>query len=176
MSDQFVGEIRLFAGTYAPQGWAFCDGTVLTISGNDTLYAVLGFTYGGNGSTTFALPDLRGRAPIHQGQGPGLTNRQIGLKFGTESVTITSNQLTNHSHLFCASGSNATEQTISGKVLAATPSGDNFYVAEPTDPDLKLDLVNGVVGSIGGGQYHDNRMPFLALNYIIALNGYFPQQ
>ncbi len=176
MSDQFVGEIRLFAGNYAPEGWAFCDGTVLTISGHDTLYAVLGVTYGGDGITNFALPDLRSRAPMHQGQGTGLTNRIIGSKFGSETATVSINQLASHSHTFVASSGSANLQTISGNVLAVTPTSDNFYVAEPTDPTLKINLVNGVVSNTGGGGLHDNRMQYLALNYIIALNGYFPQQ
>jgi microcystin-dependent protein len=178
MSDQFVGEIRIFAGNYAPEGWHFCDGTVLPIPGHDTLYAVLGTTYGGDGATNFALPDLRSRAPIHQGTGanPALTPRVLGTKVGTESETIGTTQLPSHSHIFNADGIEATSLAIQGNVLAMTPASDRFYTAEPTDPSLKINLINGVIGNTGGGSLHDNRMPYLALNYIIALDGYFPQQ
>jgi len=178
MSDQFVGEIRIFAGNYAPEGWAFCDGTVLPISGHDTLFAVLGATYGGDGATNFALPDLRGRAPIHQGTGanPALTPRVIGTKLGTETETISTTQLAAHSHAFNAENSTAQAVAIQGKVLAVTPAGDNFYAPASSDPTKQVNLINGVIGSTGGGAQHDNRMPYLALNYIIALEGYFPQQ
>jgi len=178
MSDQFVGEIRIFAGNYAPQGWAYCDGSLLTISGHDTLYAVLGTTYGGDGISNFALPDLRSRAPIHQGTGTGLTTRIIGSKIGTETVAINSiDQLPAHSHSFMASSQPATALTIQGNVLAETPAGDNFYAPKSTvTPPLEVNLINGVIGNTGGGTIHENRMPFLALNYIIALEGYFPQQ
>lgn len=178
MSDQFVGEIRIFAGNYAPEGWHFCDGTLLTISGHDTLYAVLGTTYGGDGITTFALPDLRSRVPIHQGTGanPTLTPRTIGAKLGTEAESISTTQLAAHSHNFVADNVAATLLTIQGNTLAITPTGDNFYSPASSDPSLMVNLVNGVIGSTGGGGQHDNRMPYLALNYIIALNGYFPQQ
>ncbi len=178
MSDQFVGEIRLFAGNYAPEGWHFCDGTVLSISGHDTLYAVLGTIYGGDGATTFGLPDLRSRTPIHQGTGanPTLTPRVLGAKIGTESESISTTQLPSHSHIFCASGVSATLLTIQNNLLAVTPVGDNFYAPQSSDPSQQVNLINGVIGNIGGGGLHDNRMPYLALNYIIALEGYFPQQ
>jgi microcystin-dependent protein len=179
MSDQFVGEIRLFAGNYEPQGWAFCDGRVLPISGYDTLYAVLGATYGGDGATNFALPDLRSRAPIHQGTGanPALSPRVLGDKLGTESETIGTTQLPTHTHAFTASSQAATALTIQGNVLATTPTSDLFYAPQSTStPPLEVNLVNGVIGNTGGGSLHDNRMPYLALNYIIALSGYFPPQ
>lgn len=179
MSDQYVGEIRLFAGDYAPQGWALCDGTLLSISGNETLFSVLGTTYGGNGSTDFALPDLRGRVPLHQGTGanPTLTPRLIGSPVGTELETIGTTQLPSHTHAFNASSQAATALTIQGNVLATTPSSDLFYTPQSTvNPPLEVNLINGVIGNAGGGALHDNRMPYLALNFIIATQGYYPQQ
>lgn len=177
MSDQFVGEIRLFAGNYAPEGWAFCDGTVLSISGHDTLYAVLGTMYGGDGITNFALPDLRSRVPVHQGPGPGLTPRIIGAKLGTESETIGEAQMAAHNHTLMASGQAAGALTIQGNVLAVTPSGDLFYSPQSTStPPLEVALTPGTIGFAGGAFAHDNRMPYQALNYIIALDGYFPQR
>jgi len=176
MSDQFVGEIRIFAGNYAPEDWHFCDGTLLPISGFDTLFAVLGTTYGGNGATDFALPDLRSRAPIHQGTGTGLTPRVIGGKVGTEMETIATAQLPVHTHALNADNNTAQNVTLKGNVLAITPAGDNFYAPASSDPTQQVNLISGVIGSIGGGAQHDNRMPYLALNFIIALSGYFPQQ
>lgn len=178
MSDQFVGEIRLFAGNYAPEGWHFCDGTVLPISGYDTLYAVLGTIYGGDGISNFGLPDLRSRAPMHQGTGanPVLTQRVIGAKFGTEAESISTAQLAAHSHIFTAANANATLLTVQNNVLAITPVGDNFYAPASSDPSQQVNLISGMIGTVGGGGQHDNRMPYIALNYIIALQGYFPQQ
>ncbi len=177
MSDQYVGEIRLFAGKVVPSGWHICDGSMLNIKDNDVLYAIIGTTYGGDGVTSFALPNMLSRAPMHQGTGIGLTSRIIGMKLGNESVSITQSNLPYHSHTFYASARNADSQTIQGNVLAITPTSDLFYVPKSTTtPPLETNLINGVIGNTGGNASHENRMPYLAISYIIALTGIFPTQ
>jgi microcystin-dependent protein len=161
----------MFAGTFAPLGWATCDGQLLAISQYDALFSLLGTTYGGDGRTTFGLPDLRGRLPIHMGQGPGLTPRNIGSKGGAEEVTLNGNQLPQHSHgPMRASASPATEAQPEGRVLAR--SSQDVYVEE--DPDETLSAKS--VQTVGGGQAHDNMHPFQAINYIVALVGIYPSR
>jgi microcystin-dependent protein len=179
--DEYTGIIKLFAGTFAPQGWLYCNGQLLNISQYAQLFAVLGTTYGGDGQTTFALPDLRGRAAIGQGQGTGLDSYTLGQKGGTETVTLTNTQLAAHSHQLMASSAAATTNSPSGAVLAqstATTGGGeeatmNTYLAE-TAPDTALAASS--LGIAGGNQPHENRPPFLALAYIICVEGVYPPQ
>jgi microcystin-dependent protein len=171
MSDPFVGEIRMFAGNFAPVGWAFCDGQLLPISENDVLFQLIGTTYGGDGQETFALPDLRGRLPIHMGQGPGLSNRIIGEEGGTEAVTLTVQQIPVHTHATVLSNGAGSESTPAGNVLAASP---NVRLYRPGSATTALHPAS--VGPAGGSQPHDNLMPFLCVNFIISLFGIFPSQ
>jgi microcystin-dependent protein len=171
MSDPYIGEIRMFAGNYAPQDWAFCDGQLLPISQYDTLFALIGTTYGGDGQTTFALPDLRGRLPIHLGSGPGLSPRQLGEPGGAETVVLTSPQLPVHSHVLYASTSPAGSSSPAGNVTA-TVSGANIYGAGA--PTVAMNAQS--VAPSGGSAPHDNVMPYLCLSFIIALYGIFPSQ
>lgn len=169
MSEAYVGEIRVFAGNYAPQGWALCDGSLLSIAQNEVLFSLLGTTYGGDGQTTFALPDLRGRLPIGMGQGPGLTMRTIGESTGVETVTLTTSQLPPHTHAFAA-GATASSNAPQDKVPAAV-TGFNLYSDSATSMQP---LAAGTVHPMGSGQAHDNMMPSIALSFIICLNGIYP--
>jgi microcystin-dependent protein len=170
MSNPFVGEIRMFGGNFAPAGWNFCNGALLPISQFDTLFALIGTTYGGDGQTTFQLPNLQGRAPVHQGQGPGLSNRVIGEVGGTETVTLNANQMPAHNHALKASSALSNGAAGSSGVLAATAV--NIYGSgAPT-----LAMATQAVTPQGGSQPHDNMAPYLAVNYIISLFGIFPSQ
>ncbi|MBY6204407.1 tail fiber protein [Halomonas denitrificans] len=171
MSEPFVGEIRMFAGTFAPRGWAFCDGQLLAVSQNDALFSLFGTIYGGDGRTTFALPDLRGRLPIHAGSGPGLSPRQIGARAGAEQVTLTTNQLPSHSHTLQASPDAATDTSPAGKTFAQVAGGDLYGSINPT---ASFDA--SAVGAVGGSQSHTNLMPFLCVNFIVALVGIYPSR
>jgi microcystin-dependent protein len=175
--DHYVAEIRPFAGTsnHIPQGWQLCDGTLLPISTYEVLFALLGTTFGGNGTTTFGVPDLRGHLPIGSGQGTGLTNRVYAVAGGAESVTLDAAGTPAHTHAFNVSTANATINTPSGN-LFANPTPNSFYAttAIPTAP-LQV-LSADTVSNAGGGQAHENRMPTLAINYIIATDGIFPSQ
>ncbi|MFC0184132.1 Microcystin-dependent protein [Pseudarcicella hirudinis] len=178
MGDQFLGEIRLFAGNFAPRGWALCQGQILAISTNTALFSILGTTYGGNGQTTFALPDLRGRVAISQGQGPGLTNYVLGEAAGVESVTLTLTQIPAHNHLIQASSLPATASSAQGNVLGTvngTAGGDPITVnSYGTTADGTMNP--NALSLTGGSLPHENRMPYLALNYIIATTGIFPSR
>ncbi len=170
MSSPYIGEIRMFGGNFAPAGWAFCDGSLLSIAENDALFNLIGTTYGGDGQNTFALPDLRGRAPLHAGQGPGLSNYTLGQAGGTESVTLTPNQLPAHSHL--AQGQTAAgSQTSPSNGVWAASTLNQFSANTPTQP-----FAANAVGMSGGSQPHDNMMPYATINYIISLFGIYPSQ
>jgi microcystin-dependent protein len=173
MSDPFVGEIRMFAGNFAPRGWAFCDGQLLAISQNDALFSLLGTTYGGDGRTTFGLPDLRGRVPIHAGQGPGLSDRRLGQQAGSESVTLTETTLPPHDHPLLASTASADAADPGGRVTAAV-TDQNLY----GDGLLSETLNPGAVTPAGAAepQPHDNVMPYLCVHFIIALFGIYPSR
>ncbi|MCP5424477.1 MAG: phage tail protein [Gammaproteobacteria bacterium] len=171
MSEPFVGEIRMFAGNFAPRGWAFCDGQLLAVSQNDALFSLLGTIYGGDGRTTFGLPDLRGRIPIHAGHGSGLSERRLGSKGGEEKVTLTTNQLPSHTHPLQASTQNAVQTSPGNNVLAQPTSIDLYRVTAP-DADLSGDAITDV----GGNRSHTNLMPFLCVNFIIALVGIYPSR
>lgn len=171
MSEPFVGEIRMFAGNFAPRGWALCDGQLLAVSQNDALFSLLGTIYGGDGRTTFGLPDLRGRVPIHAGSGPGLSPRRLGAKAGSESVTVTVNELPSHTHPLQASTDAATESSPHGNVLAQSTVARMYVEADPT-----VDMATASISSVGGSRSHTNLMPALCVNFIIALVGIYPSR
>lgn len=163
MAIPYVGEIRLFAGNFAPAGWMFCNGALVPISENETLFQLIGTTYGGDGQTTFGLPDLRGRVPLHQG-----SNRVIGEMGGSETVTLTSTQIPQHTHTLKASSALSNGSAGGGGVLAATAV--NIYGSgDPT-----TSMAAQAVASVGGSQPHQNMAPFVGINYIISLFGIFP--
>jgi microcystin-dependent protein len=174
MSDPFLGEVRLFAGNFAPLGWNFCDGRLLPIAQNDALYSLIGTTYGGDGQTTFAVPDLRGRLPVGQGTGPGLSARTMGEQYGVEAVTLTSQQMASHSHVFVATAGAAASENPQTALFANT-GGDKLYVPNPTDPQPKA-LGQQAVVNAGGSQPHNNIMRSVGMNYIICLEGIYPPQ
>ncbi len=196
MSDPFIAEIIMFGGNFAPRGWAFCDGQLLSIAQNTALFSLLGTTYGGDGRTTFGLPDLRGRVAMHPGSGPGLTTRRLGEKSGVETVTLTTNQIPSHNHTATATASGTGTGTSygtdtqgnSGFVGGRTWShvGANLYVdATPgvamkagnvTLDNLTVTVDNVTVNNTGGNQSHTNVQPFQCVNFIIALVGVFPSR
>ncbi len=171
--EPFIGQIQAFGFTFAPRGWALCDGQVLPIAQNTALFSLLGTTYGGDGRTTFALPDLRGRMALHFGQGPGLSSRSIGQKSGVENVTLAVAQTPAHSHVVTLKGTDSAASSTkpennhlaSGNIYA--PPGGNL-VNQAADATT--------VSSVGGGQSHDNMPPFLVINWCIALTGVFPSR
>lgn len=172
MAEPFIGEIRMFGGNFAPLGWAFCNGQLLAIAQYDALYALIGTTYGGDGQTTFALPDLRGRIPIHMGTGGGLSPRTLGESSGTETVTLTSDQLPAHDHQFVGTTS-AASAASPASALVATPTSVDLY-RPATIP--ASNMAPGAIGMAGGSQPHDNIQPFQCISFIIALEGIFPTQ
>jgi microcystin-dependent protein len=166
----YVGEIRMFAGNFAPQGWVFCAGQLMPISENDTLFALIGTTYGGDGQSTFGIPDLQGRVPVHMGQRTGLESYVIGQKSGTPTVTLTNNQIPAHSHAWMASTNGGTSDLPQDNVLASPPEVKLFRKGAPS-----FGLPAGTVGVTGGSQPHDNLMPTVAVSFILSLFGQFPQ-
>jgi microcystin-dependent protein len=170
MSQPFVGEIRMFGGNFAPAGWVFCDGQLLAISGNEVLFALIGTTYGGDGQNTFALPDMRGRIPIHQGQGAGLSPRVLAQNGGAEAVTVTVNQLPAHTHRL-ASSSTATLGDPTGVAVADTGALAVYGTGVANVAMAPAASVNA-----GGSQPHNNLMPYQCVNFIISLYGIFPSQ
>jgi microcystin-dependent protein len=169
MPTPYIGEVRLFAGSFAPSGWALCNGQLLPIGPNATLFNLIGTTYGGDGVNYFALPNLQGRAPIHPGQGPGLSNYGWGDVGGVETVALVTNQMPAHTHAANGSSANGFTDNPGGGVPARTPSAiPQFGAAADTN------LAAGAVAATGGGAGHNNMQPFLVLNYIIALAGSTP--
>ncbi|MEP3837561.1 MAG: tail fiber protein [Algibacter sp.] len=179
-SNPLIGEVAIFAGNFAPRGWAFCHGQLLPISQNTALFSILGTIYGGDGRTTFALPDLRGRAAMHPGNGPGLSPIQLGEKVGTEYETLTPNQIPSHTHTVTStaqlniSNDPGTSDSSDGQYLAKHLGGFN---EDPT-PDAKLGGVTSstTINNTGGNQPHNNMQPSSTINYIIALTGTFPSR
>lgn len=167
--EPFIGEVQWFAGNFAPRGWAFCDGQLLDIAGNDALFSILGTTYGGDGRNTFALPDVRGRTLIHAGNGPGLTQRRLGDQSGTESETLDTNEIPAHTHRLRASAGPATQIEPADKVLAS-PARTRLY----DEGDANTDMDESAVTTTGGGAAHNNMQPYTVLNCIIALQGIYP--
>lgn len=172
MSNPFVGEIKMFAGSFAPRGYALCNGQLLAVSQNDALFSLLGTIYGGDGRTTFGLPDLRGRVPLHQGTGPGLSPRPIGQKAGSENVTLTSQQLASHTHTLQSTQTAGSTQEPVGREIAPAGGGTDVY-AEDLDP---VNMNAQAIANKGGSQSHTNIMPFQCINFIIALVGVYPSR
>ena len=176
MTSPFLGQICIFGGNFAPASWALCDGQLLAISQNSALFSLLGTFYGGDGEVTFGLPDLRGRLPLHRGAGPGLTTRQIGSKVGTETVGISPAQMPPHTHQLDGTTEQADPEGLggggdpTGKVLA--DASINTYSALALDSDFDASAVD----NSGSGTQHTNLMPFLCVNFIIALSGLFPSR
>ena len=167
MSQPYVGEIRMFGGNFAPQGWMFCSGQLLPISEYETLFNLIGTTYGGDGQSTFALPNLQSRVPIHMGTGGGGTY-QIGETGGTESVTLTVGQIPGHTHTPAANTSGGLDSP--GGNVWASASGTIPYGTDPTNTTMNA----GSIQAAGGSQPHDNMIPYLAVSFIISLFGVFP--
>lgn len=164
MAQPYVGEIRMFAGNFAPAGWMFCDGSLLPISENETLFQLIGTTYGGDGQSTFALPDLRGRLPVHQGN--GLILAETG---GAEEITLTASQIPAHTHPMLASTNVSQDTSPSGKVVGQSGSA-LLYIQDTTDSNMSPQAVT----SVGGSQPHTNFQPYLCVSFIISLFGIFP--
>jgi microcystin-dependent protein len=175
MSTPYIGEIRMFGFGRTPQGWQGCDGSLLPISQYDALFALIGTIYGGDGQTTFGVPDLRGRLPLHQGQGPGLTNRVIGEKSGTETVTVLPTQMPAHTHPLVATSAAASALTPGNTLLPGAVSGDTFYVSDITGATT-LAMSAQSTSIAGGSQPHENCMPTLTVQFCIATQGIFPSQ
>ncbi len=169
MSEPFVAEIRIFAGNFAPRGWAFCNGQLLPVSQNTALFSLIGTTYGGDGRSTTALPNLQGRAPMHPGRGPGLTSRRLGQRGGVEQVTLSEAQMPNHNHTLIG-------EENDGRVLS--PNGGFFATGEQMyhSPDNLGDMASTILPNTGGSQSHNNLQPYLVMNFIIALVGLYPSR
>ena len=165
MSDPYIGEIRMFAGTFAPVGWAMCSGQTLAISENEALFNLIGTTYGGDGQTTFGLPDLQGRFPLHTGGA-----YPLGQQLGVETVTLTTQQIPPHNHLMIANSNNASTANAQGNVLAQTPS----YTPYIGGMQGNAPMSNNAVTNDGGSQPHDNMQPYLTVTFIISLEGVYP--
>lgn len=177
MAEPFIGEIRVFAGNYAPEGWALCNGQLLSIRQNTALFSILGTAYGGNGTTTFALPNLLGSAPVHQGTGQGLTPRNVGEAFGKPVVTLTVNNLPGHTHFAQATTAEGSTGNPMGSVFAETPSAGRHGAQEPMYGTTgNVSFNPQALASAGGNQAHNNMQPYLGLNFIIALEGVFPNR
>lgn len=174
MSDAYLGEIRMFGGNYAPVDWAFCNGSILSIAQFNALFSLLGTSYGGDGRSNFALPDMRGRIPLHYGYGPGLTPRMLGTRFGSEEIHLSINQIPNHTHALQASMDNATSSNPASDVLASQADADIPYTTVPSDPSLIGPMSSGAVASSGGSESHYNLMPYQCVSFIICTNGLYP--
>lgn len=172
MSEPFIAEIRIFAGNFAPRSWAFCNGQLLPVSQNTALFSLIGTTYGGDGRTTTALPNLEGRAPMHPGRGPGLTSRRLGQKGGVETVTLSEAQMPNHTHAMGAAPVPGNQDDAStSAILSRTVGANDFAVSG----NLAA-MANETLPSMGGSQAHNNLQPLIAMNFIIALQGLYPSR
>lgn len=176
MSDPYLGEIRIFAGNFAPRAWAYCNGTLLSVSQNSALFSLLGTVYGGDGRTTFGLPDLRGRLPIHQGRGPGLSPRIMGGRSGNEGVSLNINQIPSHTHALQGTLDTADSSSPANDVLASQTDGDLPYTPKPSDLSLIQSMNSQTVALTGGSQAHSNMMPYQCLSFIISLFGVYPSR
>ena len=170
MSEPFLGEIRIFGFNFAPRGYALCDGQILPINQNQSLYSLLGTTYGGDGRTTFALPDLRGRAAAHVGTAPGGTTKQLGSKSGAETVALTMGEMPSHNHAVSADASIATTSNPTGARYAQTSTP----IDHAPDPGNAVAMNAATVATNGSGLGHENMQPFRAINFCIAIQGLFP--
>lgn len=171
MSEPFLAEIRIVGFNFAPRGWAFCDGQVLPINQNQALFSLLGTMYGGDGRTTFALPDLRGRVPMHLGSSNGGGAIQQGQKSGQESITLATAEMPQHNHVMQASSSDGNSTNVGNALLARENGG--IYLASAASP---VQIQAGMIANAGGSQAHENMQPYLALNFCIALQGLFPSR
>jgi len=169
MSEPFLGQIQMFGFNFNPRGWAKCDGQLLPISQNNALFSLLGTTYGGDGRTTFGLPDLRGQAALHQGTGPGLSPRTIGQRSGVENSVLTIANLASHNHALEAKNAEGDDTNPTGRYLANTDPALDFYAGAP-------DVAMHPVGNTGGGQSFTNMQPYLVINFCIATQGVFPSR
>ncbi len=172
MSEPFVGEIRMFAGNFAPRGWAYCDGQLLAVSQNDALFSLFGTNYGGDGRTTFGLPDMRGRIPIHAGSGPGLSSRRLGEKSGAETVALSSSQIPSHSHTTQGYATSHKADNVDPTDNVPASSSVNCYSAEAPDTSM----ADFAVSTAGASQSHTNMMPFLCVHFIVSLVGIYPSR
>ena len=172
MADPFVAEIRIFPFNFAPKGWAWCDGQLLPLSQNTALFSLLGTTYGGNGKSNFALPDLQGRAPMHPGQGPGLSLHDLGETGGAETVTLLQSEIPVHSHALNATVEDGTQGSLTPNVALATSVGGALYQNQTA---ANLTPMHGqTLAPSGGSLPHNNMMPYLVVNFCIAMQGVFP--
>lgn len=175
--EGYLAQIIMFAGNFAPQNWAFCQGQILAISQNTALFALLGTTYGGNGQTTFALPDFRGRSPVGTGQGPGLTPITLGEQSGTETRTLIPTNMPIHNHTATTTvgvtSANASTEEASGSILAS--QANNFYAAANT-ANGQMGAVSTTIGNAGGSQPFSIRNPYIGMNFVICLQGIFPSR
>lgn len=176
MADPFIAEIRIFAGTFAPRGWAFCDGQLLPIAQNTALFSLVGTTYGGDGRTTFAVPDLKGRVPMQWGTGPGLTPRVLGEWGGTPFVTLVEAEIPSHTHTLRAKSAFGTSDSPTNRALAREDVGVRDFIYQKNSTSNLVDMAFEALASTGGTQAHENRQPFLALYFIIALVGDYPSR
>jgi microcystin-dependent protein len=174
MADPFIAEIKIFAGNFAPRGYSFCDGKTLPIGQNSALFSLLRTTYGGDGRTTVGLPNLQGRAPMHPGQGPGLSNRRLGQAGGTETETLTSDQLTSHAHTANGVDRDANSPDPTARLLGST--SEDFYANPDDHAGNIVAMATESLLNTGGNQPHNNMQPYQTLNYIIALVGTYPQR
>ncbi len=176
MSEPFTAEVRIFAGNFAPRGWAFCNGQLLPVSQNTALFSLIGTTYGGDGRTTTALPNIQGRAVMHPGRGPGLTSRRLGQRGGVEQVTLTEAQMPNHRHGVASVPRSQFVQGNSldpvGNYLSGPVSGNQYAATQTADAPF----ADQAVTNTGGSQPHNNMQPFLVMNFIIALVGLYPSR
>ena len=171
MSDPFIGEIRCFGFNFNPRGWTSCNGQLLPIAQNTALFSILGTTYGGNGTTNFGLPDLRGRVPIHAGNGAGLTPVQLGEQSGSESITLQTSEMPSHSHTFSGTTASADDKRPTAGSVFATAAAGAYYAA----PGAGLTAIKPTtVAAAGGSLAHNNMQPYLALNWCICMHGVFP--
>ena len=169
MADPFVAEIRIFPFNFAPKGWAFCDGQILPLSQNTALFSLLGTTYGGDGKSNFALPNMQGNAPMHPGQGPGLSLHDLGETGGSDTVSLLESEIPSHSHGFIVSQSDATDQSPVNELLAA-----GVGIGQYGTPGAITQLSSNALAPAGGDQPHNNMQPYLTLNLCIALQGVYP--
>ena len=174
MSSPFLGEIRMFAGTFAPRSWAFCNGTLLAISQYSALFSLLGTYYGGDGVSTFALPEMRGRLPMHKGHGPGLSPNQLGQRLGLQSVALNVGEMPAHTHSLSASSDVAAASSPAAAVLASQNDGDLVYTAEVAASVENLN--SQTIATSGDGTAHNNMMPYLSISFIICLQGIYPSR
>jgi microcystin-dependent protein len=174
MAQPFVGEIRMFGGNFAPAGWMFCNGALIPISENDVLFTLIGTTYGGDGQETFALPNLQSRIPIHTGSGPDGTNYTLGQAAGTESVTLTVQQLPSHTHQALASSAGQVQSPSNAVLATATSAQTGIRIYNTTTPDTALHP--STISPFGGSQPHDNCQPYLCISFIISMFGVYPTQ